>query len=203
MYKVLVAHNKLQKISTKIGKKKISWATLVRYLNKEFKSQSVKFRSEQSEDPSIEGFYNPLYYTEDNELRYSIIIRYEKHMPKTRPRTDFYIDLLSALTHEFRHGYQDNKRNKMVYLKKLFSPGVPHFHHRYKSVVMKVQYYGDYDELDAYAFEAAQAIKLQGLNLRNVGNKSWVLSRYRKILGKYAPKLYNRFLKKLYLFLHK
>ena len=57
-----------------------------------------------------------------------------------------------------------------------------------------VRYLSDYDEIDAYAYEAAVALKMD--------EKTHTIKQYDDI-KEYAPDAWKRFHKKVYLFTHK
>jgi hypothetical protein len=193
MRNITVAKNKLKKISHKLSDKKLSVVSLCRYLNKEFRNLSVKFRPKKGDFFSIAGeFAGDVRY--DNELRYNVDITWDKNQKYFIPTKDFYHQLLLTMIHEFRHGYQERRRNN-----KEIMPWFRHpkFQHPKKDIVEEVNYLSDYDELDAHAYEAAYELK------HRKSKRSWVVNRYRKNLAIHNPKLFNKFLKKVYLFSHK
>ena len=177
----------MQRVSDKIGTRPIRISTLCYHLNREFKSLSVRFRSKSGEFFSISGYFSP-YKDYDKEGRYNVLISYEKEYPTITLDKEFCDELLLIMAHEFRHGQQFKRRD-------------PHytsdskFKHENIDVQEEVRYLSEPCELDSYAFEAAYALKL--------GANNWTHERYKMFLGKYAPKLYNKFMKKVYLFSHK
>jgi hypothetical protein len=193
MRNVRIAEKKLAKVAVKIGNDPIKFSTLCRHLNKEFKTLKVKFKSKGEDYYSycVTGFFNCYSNLEFNESRYNVDIAYDKAKPTVKPKIVLE-QILLVLVHELRHGYQDNKRKKKI----LPFERYPKFKHFNKKLQENVHYLGDYDELDAYAFEAAFAFK-RGMDF------DWIMSRYKKTLGKHAPALYQRFLKKFYLNCHK
>lgn len=93
----------------------------------------------------------------------------------------FIDEVFKTLVHEKKHRYQFNQRNN-------------NFGREYKTNVedekLKVQleYYGDPDEIDAYAQEAVIEMRLHG--------KSHSKEMYQTLFAKTDPVVYNRFLKK-------
>jgi hypothetical protein len=193
MRNVKIARKKLDRVAAQIGDREVKFSVLCRYLNKEFESLSVRFKSKAEEYYSfcVSGFFNSYSTVEFDEKRYNVNITYNKTTPYVNPNK-ILGEILLVLVHEFRHGHQDSRRG----LKLLPADKAPKFKHFNKKLQENVLYLSDYDELDAYAYEAAYAAKLNRDN-------SWIVNRYKKVLGKHAPKLYFRFLKKLYLFTNK
>lgn len=193
MRNVTIAKNKLRKVAARLGDGPILLRVLCRHLNKEFKSMSVRFRSEAADYFSISGYFSPFHYLDPEEgLKYNVLIHYDNKDSKLVPTRFIWNEILLVLVHELRHGYQDKSRGMVL----LPFERRPKFKHRYKSVAATVDYLSDYDEIDAHAFEAAYAVT-HGIPA------DWIHKKYKRVLGKYAPTLYQRFLKKLYLFSHK
>ena len=100
------------------------------------------------------------------------------------PTVKVFIDeIFKTLVHEKRHRYQFRQRGN-------------NFGRQYRSNVkdktLKVQleYYGDDDEIDAYAQEAVIELRLHG--------KSHSKEMYQTLFAKTDPVVYNSFLKKFY-----
>lgn len=91
-------------------------------------------------------------------------------------------ELFKTLMHEMRHRYQFEQRG--------FDYG-----HQYRTKVkdedlkQEMEYYGNDDELDAYAQESAIEQQLYG--------RSGTLAKYRELFYEHDDKLYKKFLKKL------
>ena len=94
-------------------------------------------------------------------------------------------ELFTCLVHEKRHRYQFRKKGKANV-------------RRYKSSVADLdlkydmEYYGDADEIDAYAQEAVIEMRLIGYSAS--------MEKYQELFAKNDPVVYNRFLKKCYKF---
>jgi hypothetical protein len=102
----------------------------------------------------------------------------------------FIQELFTTYVHEKRHRYQYRSRGNVygpIYRsrKKIKS----------KKLCRELNYYGDPDEVDAYALESAIESKLR--------NTNFVMAKYRKLFAKRDISVYNKFLKKRYKFLNR
>lgn len=193
MRNIRIAEKKLNKVATFIGDNPVRLSTICYHLNKEFKSLSVKFRSKLHNHYSISGHFNPYRFRDEGDMRYNVLITYEEKQ-KIVADKQFWEELMLILVHEFRHGYQNRKCPQNIGLK--YSAK---FNHLSKFVRAEVSYLTEPNELDAYAYETAYAIDKNMANWHN----HWTIERYRVFVDTYAPKLYKKFLKKVYLFSHK
>ena len=182
MRNVKIAEKKLKRVAAKVGDSPVRLSVLCRYLNEEFKSLSVRFRSEAGTYFSVHGYFSPDHMNDPDDKRYNVVMIYDRADPKLVPARYIWDSILGVLVHEFRHGYQEQKRGFAA------SPS-------FKNTNTNLAYLSDYDEIDAYAFEAAYAIK-------NKMPHTWIKRKY-KAIAISSPKVYNKFLKKLYLFTHK
>ena len=102
------------------------------------------------------------------------------------------VKIIRAVHHEYRHKHQQKQRPLL--LQKEYSP-------KPKQNKMKAMYYGNPDEIDAHAYET-QAEKLNINKLRKAHKISWreceAIFMYRKTFRKQDPKVWQRFLKKVY-----
>ncbi len=194
MRNITLAKGRMKKVSERIGNKRLSMPTICRYLNDEFNTMSVKFRSKKGDFFSVSGHYSGSRWDGDDDLMYNILIIYDQKTYKIS--TEFYQEIFIALVHEFRHGYQFRKRrNRDVNKKARYTD---------KRYPLSFSYLADYDELDAHAYEVAYVFRnyIQDTSNRHI-TASWIINRYRKIVAKHNQKLYNKFLKKVYVFAHK
>ena len=199
---------KLEKIEKKVyavaenwvGKKHIP--SMIRALNKAFKRTLVCFSSERFEDD---------YYPDHNVivsghycLRISDIVPEHIYIclnfPKKHKRANMTeqgaknlaLKIVRAIHHEYRHKHQQRKRPLL--LQKEYKPKP------YQNK-MKAMYYGNPDELDAHAHET-QAEKLNINKLRRAHKIGWreseAIFMYRHNFRKQDPKVWKRFLKKVY-----
>ena len=134
----------------------------------------------------VGGYYDP---TIDDDKDIEMFISFnenERDVPfKLEERTVkvFIDEVFKTLVHEKRHRYQFRQRGN-------------NFGRQYRSNVkdktLKVQleYYGDGDEIDAYAQEAVIELRLHG--------KSHSKEMYQTLFAKTDPVVYNSFLKKFY-----
>jgi hypothetical protein len=102
------------------------------------------------------------------------------------------VKIIRAIHHEYRHKHQHKQRPLL--LQKEYKP-------KPKQNKMKAMYYGNPDELDAHAYET-QAEKLDINKLRKAHKIGWKESEaifmYRKNFRNQDPKIWKRFLKKVY-----
>jgi len=187
-----IAKKKLDAIAKKIGYRKIHYLVLSRMLNKEFKSLKTNFRFQRAVARgsffTAAGSYSPP-NTSDSPHRYTVYICRDGRIKYVKPRKAFFRDVYFVLAHEYGHGYQHRTRKFRNRYEKKQS-----FRHKNKKTQEMVRYLSDYDEIDAYAFEAAEAAKM--------GESTYTVRQYDEI-KEYAPKAWKRFHKKVYLFTHK
>lgn len=134
----------------------------------------------------VGGYYDPtIDETKDIEMFVSFNEN-EKNKPFALDESIvkvFIDEIFKTLVHEKRHRYQFLQRGN-------------NFGRQYRSNVkdktlrVQLEYYGDNDEIDAYAQEAAIEIRLHG--------KSPSKEMYETLFAKTDPVVYNSFLKKLY-----
>jgi hypothetical protein len=192
MRNVKIARKKLDQVIAQIGDRHIRMPILCRYLNKAFKSLKVRFTSKQGDDYSMSGNYAGDHRDPD-EGRYNVLLTYNKNEKTFKPNLifedNFYDDIFAVVVHEMRHGYQYRKRGGLRFEKQFKA-------NKFNEVSDEVMYLSDSDELDAYAYEVATAQKY--------GHRaSWVIERYKRYFKETNPKIYNRFLNKVYKYAHK
>jgi hypothetical protein len=190
-----IIRNKLNSVRRKL-KFPVDAAVLSRVLNEEFKAMKVRFRITCGWYYSVEGYYNA-YRESTDEPIYAIDVSFDlfecdDHIieGKFLNNDKFFDEIYYTLVHEFRHGYQNRRRNHK-YLKpskRYYNPLATGTFH----------YYSFYDELDAYAYEAADAIVVTPKSFMKALKSNWIVRRYRQICKKDAPKVYNKLLKKIY-----
>ena len=203
---------KLEKIEKKVyalaenwvGKKHIP--SLIRGLNKTFKPYIVCFSSERFEDE---------YYQDHNVIvsahycgRISNIIPEHIYVALNFPKKpklavlskeaaqNLAMKIVRAIHHEYRHKHQH--RSRPLLLQKEYKP-------KPKQNRMKAMYYGNPDEIDAHAYETqVESVcgKFDINKLRKAHKISWRESEavfmYRMHFRKQDPKVWKRFLKKVY-----
>ena len=183
-----------------VGKKHIP--SIIRQLNKAFKNYIVTFSSER---------YDEEYYPDHSVIisghycnRISNIIPEHIYIQLTFPKDskkaiiteqgakNLAMKIIRAIHHEYRHKYQ--QRQRPFLLQKEYKP-------KPKQNKFKVIYYGNPDELDAHAYET-QAEKLDINKLRKAHKIGWreceAIFMYRMHFRKQDPKVWNKFLKKVY-----
>jgi hypothetical protein len=183
-----------------VGEKHIP--SIIRQLNKSFKRYIVYFGSDRFEGE---------YYDDHNVIvsghycgRISDVIPehifINLNFPKEKKKViisekgakNLAIKVIRAIHHEYRHKHQHSSRPLL--LQKEYTP-------KPKQNKLKAMYYGNPDELDAHAFET-QAEKLDINKLRKAHKISWKESEavfmYRKTFRKQDPKIWRKFLKKVY-----
>jgi hypothetical protein len=138
---------------------------------------------------TVGGFFDPMKQFGESDIQLYIVFNEDDKKLKLNiceSGAKVIIDeLFKTYVHEKRHRYQFRKRGKV-------------FCRKYRSSVADeelkydMEYYGDYDELDAYAQEAV--IDLRMLSF------SCIMEKYQELFAKNDPVVYNRFLKKCYKF---
>ena len=138
---------------------------------------------------TVGGFFDPMKQFGESDIQLYIVFNEDDKKLKLNiceSGAKVIIDeMFRTYVHEKRHRYQFRKRGKV-------------FCRKYRSSVADeelkydMEYYGDYDELDAYAQEAV--IDLRMLSF------SCIMEKYRELFAKNDPVVYNRFLKKCYKF---
>ena len=140
---------------------------------------------------TIGGFYDSTGEFGDKDIEMYLVFN-EEDKNKTFLFEEWSVkmlidELFITLAHEKRHRYQFKQRGNA------FGP-------QYRSKVTdedlkaELEYYGDPDELDAYAQEAIIEERLGRDTLMGAQAK------YRQMFAIYDPKVYNKFLKKKYKF---
>ena len=199
---------RLSLIEKKVNKVAQNWSgrkhipTLIRQLNKEFKRTLVCFSSERFDQP---------YYKEHNVIvnahycgRISDIIPehifISLNFPKRVKKITFtkesaknlVLKIIRAIHHEYRHKHQH--RSRPLVMQKPYTP-------KPKQNKLKAMYYGNPDEIDAHAYET-QAEKIDINRLRKAHKIGWKESEaifmYRMNFRKQDPKIWHKFLKKVY-----
>jgi hypothetical protein len=183
-----------------VGEKHIP--SIIRQLNKTFKPYIVCFSSERFSDE---------YYPDHNVIvsghycmRISDIIPEHIYICLNFPEDskkavitekgahNLAVKIIRAIHHEYRHKYQ--QKNRPLLIQKEYKP-------KPKQNKMKAMYYGNPDELDAHAYET-QAEKLNINKLRKAHKIGWKESEavfmYRKTFRNQDPKVWKKFLKKVY-----
>lgn len=199
---------KLKKIENKVNKLIHTWVgnkhipSIIRQLNKSFYKSIIYFgsnRYDQEYLPEhsviVSGQYCPRILStipENILITLSFPKQHKRAIISEEGAKNLAIKLIRAIHHEYRHKYQQKGRG-YVYTKQ-YSP-------KPKQNKIRVMYYGNPDELDAHAYET-QAEKLDINKLRKAHKIGWEESEavymYRLHFRKSDPKIWKRFLKKVY-----
>jgi hypothetical protein len=199
---------KLERIEKKVYALSKNWVgekhipSIIRSLNNSFKRYIVCFSSER-----FEGEYYPDHNVIVNGhycMRISDVIPEHIYIclnfPKDSKKViiseegarNLAVKIIRAIHHEYRHKHQQRKRPLL--LQKEYKP-------KKKQNKLKAIYYGNADELDAHAYET-QAERLDINKLRKAHKISWreceAVYMYRMHFRKQDPKVWKRFLKKVY-----
>ena len=138
---------------------------------------------------TIGGFYDPMHQYGDSAIELYVVfneIDKKCFFDISEGGARLIIDeLFKTYVHESRHRYQFGKRRKSHMRK--YKSNVDDSELQYE-----MEYYGDADEIDAYAQEAVIEMRLIGY--------SAALEKYQELFAKNDPVVYNRFLKKCYKF---
>jgi hypothetical protein len=198
----------LQKIEKKIYALSENWVgkkhvpSMIRSLNAAFKRNIVCFSSERFEGEYFEDhnvIVNAHYCNRISDFIPEHIY-IALHFPAGKKKVtitkegakNLTVRIIRAIHHEYRHKHQQSLRPRL--LQKDYKP-------KPKQNKMKAMYYGNPDELDAHAYET-QAEHLDINKLRRAHKISWrdseAVFMYRQTFRKQDPKVWQRFLKKVY-----
>ena len=199
---------KLEKIEKKVNKLIPSWVgdkhipSIIRELNKTFHKSIIYFTSNRYDEEYfdhhsviVSGQYCPRIFSTIPE-NILITLSFPKNKKKVliteKESENLALKIIRAIHHEYRHKHQQRGRG-YVYTKQ-YSP-------KKKQNRLKVMYYGNPDEIDAHAYET-QAEKLDINKLRKAHKIGWRQSEaifmYRKNFRNQDPKVWKKFLKKVY-----
>ena len=199
---------KLDKIEKKVYKLSEDWIgekhipSMIRQLNVAFKKSIIYFSSNRYDQEYLEnhsvivsGQYCPRIFStipENIQIFLSFPANHKKAKISKEESTNLAVKIIRAIHHEYRHKHQQRGRG-YVYTKQ-YTP-------KSKKDRLKKVYYGNPDEIDAHAYET-QAEKLNINKLRKANRISWVecesVYMYRLHFRKDDPKIWKRFLKKVY-----
>jgi len=200
---------KLEKIEKKVNKLISTWVgnkhipSIIRGLNKEFKKgiiyfTSNKFDGEYYPEHSVivSGHYCPRIMSmipENILITLSFPADSKRAIISEECANNLALKIIRAIHHEYRHKRQQRGRG-YVYTKQYNTK-------KKERNRLKLRYYGNPDEIDAHAYET-QAEHLDINRLRIAHRINWRESEavfmYRKHFRKRDPKVWKRFLKKVY-----
>jgi len=200
---------KLEKIEKKVHKLSSTWVgekhvpSIIRQLNKTFNKSIIYFTSERFDDlyykdhsVIVSGQYCPRIMSAIPE-NIMITLCFPKESKKAiiskKGAHNLALKIVRAIHHEYRHKHQQRGRG-YVYTKQYNTK-------KKDKERLKLQYYGNPDEIDAHAYET-QAEKLDINRLRVAHRIDWRESEavfmYRKHFRQRDPKIWKKFLKKVY-----
>lgn len=200
---------KLEKIEKKVNKLIPTWVgdkhipSIIRGLNKEFKKGIIYFTSDKFEDEYypehsviVSGHYCPRIMTmipENILITLSFPADSKRAIISKECAQNLALKIVRAIHHEYRHKRQQRGRG--------YVPTKQYHTKKGERNRLKLHYYGNPDEIDAHAYET-QAEKLDINRLRKAHKIDWRESEavfmYRKHFRKRDPKVWKRFLKKVY-----
>lgn len=199
---------KLAKIEAKLKKLQPKWvgektiASIIRSLNSAFTKSIVHFSSSRYDSQYfkhysviVSGQYNPRIFNAIPEA-IQINLCFPKDKKKVtiseKEATMLVTRIARAIHHEYRHKHQQKGRG-WAFLKQ-YKP-------KFKKDRIKALYYGMPDEIDAHAYET-QAEKVDINKLRAAHKIGWreceAIYLYRVYFRKNDPKVWKKFLKKVY-----
>lgn len=199
---------KLEKIEKKVYALAQNWVgekhvpSIIRGLKKAFEHNIVTFSSERFEDdyyPDHNVIVNGHYCDRISDIipeHIYIQLNFPKGCKKVliteRGAKNLAVKIIRAIHHEYRHKHQQKQRPFL--LQKEYKP-------KPKQNKMKAMYYGNPDELDAHAYET-QAERFDINKLRAAHKIGWreceAIFMYRKTFRTQDPKVWQKFLKKVY-----
>jgi hypothetical protein len=199
---------KLDKIQKKVDAISPSWVgvksvpAIIRSLNKTFQKSIIYFTSSRYDEAHlpnhsviVSGQYCPRIFStipENILITLSFPVANKKVVITEKEAKNLAIKVVRAIHHEYRHKHQ--QRGRGYSYTKQYTP-------KQKKDRMKLMYYGNPDEIDAHAYET-QAEHLNINNLRKAHKINWTecesIYMYRLHFRKADPKIWKRFLKKVY-----
>lgn len=199
---------KLAKIEKKVYALAENWVgekhipSIIRGLKKAFVHNIVTFSSERYEDEYypdhnviVSGHYCGRisdYIPEHIYIQLNFPKDCKKVLITEKGARNLAVKIIRAIHHEYRHKHQ--QRQRPLLLQKEYKP-------KPKQNKMKAMYYGNPDELDAHAYET-QAENFDINKLRAAHKIGWKESEaifmYRKTFRTQDPKVWQKFLKKVY-----
>ena len=200
---------KLAKIEKKVYKLTQSWVgekhipSIIRTLNKTFHKSIIYFTSSRYDEEFfddhsviVSGQYCPRIMSvipENILITLSFPTKQKRAIISDKCARNLAIKIVRAIHHEYRHKHQQRGRG-YVYTKQYKT-------HKRQKNRLKLEYYGNPDEIDAHAYET-QAEKLDINKLRKAHKIGWreceAIFMYRLHFRKSDPKIWKRFLKKVY-----
>ena len=199
---------KLEKIEKKVNALAANWMgekhvpSIIRSLNTAFKRNIVCFSSERFEGEYFKDhnvIVNAHYCNRISDFIPEHIY-IALHFPKRQRKAsltnagakNLALKIIRAIHHEYRHKHQQKQRPFL--LQKEYKP-------KPKQNKMKAIYYGNPDEIDAHAYET-QSERIDINKLRTAHKIGWrhseAIFMYRKNFRNQDPRIWKRFLKKVY-----
>lgn len=199
---------KLEKIEAKLRKLQPKWvgeksiASITRGLNAAFNKSIVHFYSSRYDSQYFKNYsiivggqYNPRIFSYIREA-IQITLSFPKDKKKVtiseKEAEMLVVRIARAIHHEYRHKHQQKGRGW-----NMPKPYIPKF----KKNRLKAMYYGLPDEIDAHAYET-QAERIDINKLRSAHKIGWreceAIYLYRTCFRETDPKIWKRFLKKVY-----
>jgi len=203
---------KLEKIEKKLAALIPTWVgekhipSIIRQLNKTFYKSIIYFESQRYDDDYykehsviVSGQYCPRIMSaipENILITLSFPRENKKAKISVMGAENLALKITRAIHHEYRHKHQQKGRGYKF--TKQYSP-------KSKQNRFKAMYYGNPDEIDAHAHETQAEVRYGRLNinkLRKAHKIGWreseALFMYRLHFRKHDPKVWKRFLKKVY-----
>jgi hypothetical protein len=198
----------LQRIEKKVYALAKNWVgvksvpSIIRSLNRAFNRNIVTFGSDRFQEEYyddhniiVSGHYcNRIsdFIPEHIFIKLSFPKEPKKAIITEKGAVNLAVKIIRAIHHEYRHKYQ--QKGRPLLLQKEYKP-------KPKQHRLKAMYYGNPDELDAHAYET-QAEKLNINKLRKAHRIGWreceAIFMYRQTFRKQDPKVWKKFLKKVY-----
>jgi hypothetical protein len=200
---------KLDKIEKKINKLADSWIgekhipSIIRQLNKSFLKTIVYFTSSRYDDEFyddhsviVSGQYCPRILSaipENILITLSFPNEKKKAIISEKCAKNLAVKIIRAVHHEYRHKHQQRGRGYVQTKQYKTKKGDKNR--------FKLEYYGNPDEIDAHAHET-QAERIDINKLRRAHKIGWreseAIFMYRLHFRKHDPRIWKRFLKKVY-----
>lgn len=188
----------------RLGGKKLP-RSIIKVLNRSFKNSGITFRSERYDQDFLEEdciVISGFFYTFRQSNKIEVVLSFPKEMKEVflgkKQLQNLEYRLTKTIVHEYRHKEQVSKKGKIR--AKAYRAKTEDFELSYY-----MEYLGNADEIDAHAYETAIDFRFSKIDINKLRKASRITMKqseaiwlYRKYFKNIDPKIWNRFLKKVY-----
>lgn len=181
--------------------------SIIKVLNCSFKNSGITFRSERYDQDFLEEdciVISGFFYTFRQSNKIEVVLSFPKEVKEVslgkKQLENLEYRLTKTIVHEYRHKEQVSKKGKMRTRTKAYRTKTEDFELSYY-----MEYLGNADEIDAHAYETAVDFRFDKVGINKLRKASKITMKqseaiwlYRKYFKNIDPKIWNRFLKKVY-----